>query len=99
MDLLDSPDHAWRTTRAVRKVAATPGTYAIVTGRPIFRIEYEVVVAIGSECLLTISDIGRERINPGLYEVNDESRIGDLSSRITCGTIKGSEATTVWSSL
>ena len=64
-----------------------PGTYALVDGRPNFRIEYEVVATVGAECQLTMSDTSGDGLNPGLYEVYSGNNVGDRNSVITGETI------------
>jgi len=55
---------------------ADPGTYGIISSRPIFRIEFETVVTSGSECQLTVVDTGNDGLNPNLYQVYISSREG-----------------------
>ena len=72
---------------------APPGTYGLVTGRPNFRVEREFTVTFGGECQLTLFDNGGNGLNPGLYEIYNGDDIGDQSTRISSGSIFGSNTT------
>lgn len=74
---------------------APPGTYGIVSERPVFRIEYEAVVHLGADCKLTITDRGGDGLNPGLFEVylGDVTRIGNPGYRLIGGSVGGSNTT------
>jgi len=70
-------------------VDAPPGTYALVAGRPNFRIEYQAVLVVGIECQFTIADTGGDGINPGYYAIYNGDDTGDPSSLITRGNVSG----------
>jgi hypothetical protein len=70
-----------------------PGTYGLVDSRPNFRVEYETEAAIGAECELTLTDIGGDGLNPGLFEIYAGTNLGDQSARLTSGSISGGKST------
>jgi hypothetical protein len=70
-----------------------PGTYGLVVGRPNFRVEREFEVTLGAECHLSLLDVAGNGLNPGLFEIYNGIDIGDQSTRITGGSIYGSNNT------
>lgn len=70
-----------------------PGTYGLVDTRPNFRVEYETEATIGAECELTLTDIGGDGLNPGLFEIYAGTNLGDRSARLTSGSISGGRST------
>ena len=72
--------------------SAPPGTYALIIGRPHFRVDYQAVVTVGADCQLTILDTGGDGLDPGFYAIYNGIDVGNPNNLITGGTVTGPES-------
>lgn len=72
------------------------GTYALVTGRDNFRVQYTTEVTVGADCQFSIVDTGDDGIDPGFYALYNGPRAGNQADLITGGNVAGAGITSTF---